>query len=65
MENGKNGIIVKAGEAKPLSTALEEMFSRDLAAAGEESLRIIRNYTYENMAQTHARIFGALPEEAI
>ncbi len=60
VEDGKNGFLVPAGEAKPLCAALEKMLEGDLCAMGAESLRKIRSYTFENMARVHARQFGAL-----
>ncbi len=58
IENGINGYVVPVEDAAALAEKINTVLASDLQQMGEASLRKIRPYTLENMAKTHAEIFG-------
>ncbi|MBE7085268.1 MAG: glycosyltransferase family 4 protein [Clostridiales bacterium] len=59
VEEGANGHIVSVGDDTALKEKVESLFADEskLKEAGKESLRIIKEYTIENLAKTHIDIF--------
>ena len=54
----KNGKIVEAANAKELKSAIQSYIGNHdrMSNQGLQSLKIIRNYTLENMARVHMQI---------
>lgn len=57
VEEGKNGVICRAGDKSSLKSSLDKIMRMDLNHLGFESYRKIQNYTIENMALTHYEYF--------
>lgn len=59
VEEETNGYILSVGDDKGLKDRIEMLLSdkEKQKKAGEASLRIIKDYTIENMAKTHMQIF--------
>lgn len=59
---GKNGWLYDSEDSKALTRIICEAFSNkyDLRSMQEESLRIIKNYTIENMARRHIEIMDII-----
>ena len=59
VEEGVNGHIIAVGDDEALKEKVESMFADEqkLKKAGEKSLKIIKEYTIENLAKTHIDIF--------
>lgn len=57
VEEGKNGVICRAGDKSSLKSSLDKIMSMDLNHLGFDSYRKIQNYTIENMALTHYEYF--------
>ncbi len=62
IENGKNGFTVPIENADAVSKAVCDIFSSDLSAMSNESLKKIRGYTIETMTQAHIDYFRALSQ---
>ena len=58
IEDGVNGYVVPAGNAEILAEKIRAVLSSDRTAMGKAALEKVRPYTLENMAKTHAEIFG-------
>ena len=58
IEDGVNGYVVPVGDAAQLAEKISAVLASDLEAMGRASLEKVRPYTLENMAKTHAEIFG-------
>jgi glycosyltransferase involved in cell wall biosynthesis len=58
IEDGVNGYVVPVEDADELAQKMGAVLHSDLEAMGKASLDKIRPYTLENMAKTHAEIFG-------
>lgn len=56
VENGCNGIVVKADDVEALADGINYLLSCDMLEMGDESIRTIRNYSIEKMAQKHIEI---------
>lgn len=53
VENGVNGYLVPAGDARELADRLRQLLDSDMQKMGRISLEKIRDYTIENMAKAH------------
>lgn len=58
VEEGVTGYIVPVGDAGALADRLNRVLAGDLAAMSRSALERVEGYTIENMAKTHAEIFG-------
>lgn len=58
IEDSVNGYVVPVGDAALLAEKINAVLSSNLEAMGRASLEKVRPYTLENMAKTHAEIFG-------
>lgn len=56
VKNGVNGYIVPVNDEEALAKAIQDVLS-NIQAMSEESLKIIKNYTIENMAKIHFDFF--------
>lgn len=57
IEEGANGYLVPVGDAERLADKIDQTLSAAYEHMGEKSLRIIKGYTFEKMAQRHVEIF--------
>lgn len=57
LKNGKCGELVPKDDPEKLAAAISRMLASDLAAVGDECLKVISEYTIENMAQRHFEYF--------
>ena len=58
VENGKNGYIVPVDDVNVLSQRIKEILTDEqITGIGKSSLEKIRNYTIEEMAHVHFKIF--------
>ena len=64
VENGANGWVVPAGNAGVLAQKINELLADDTKSMAEASLRTISDYTIENMARVHMRIFEQITVHA-
>lgn len=58
VKENENGKIIPINDKDALTDAINEIFTKVLALFSENSLKKIRNYTIENMAEKHLAIFG-------
>lgn len=59
IEDGINGYVVPVEDDAALAEKIEAVLAADLEAMSHAALEKIRPYTLENMARSHAEIFGA------
>lgn len=57
VQQGQNGYLVPVGDAGMLAEKIDQVFDADYRRMGENSLDVIRTYTFETMAQRHMQIF--------
>ncbi len=59
VSNGVNGYLISPDDPKALSDKLHRIFDDDkrILMMGKESIRIISDYSIENMAKTHIEVF--------
>lgn len=57
VKNGVNGYIVPVNDKEALAKGIQNVLS-NTQAMSEESLKIIKNYTIENMAKRHFELFN-------
>lgn len=55
IENGVNGYIVPVNDSKELAEAMKKMLRANGIVIGENNIRKISNYTYENVIQSHIK----------
>lgn len=58
IEDGVNGYVVPVGDVKTLAEKMGAVLASDREKMGQAALEKVRPYTLENMARTHAEIFG-------
>ncbi len=56
-EKHRNGLIVPAGDAEALASAIGKAIAGEIVLSPEEALKTAGRYTLENMAKTHMEIF--------
>lgn len=57
VQDGVNGYLVPVGDAEQLADKIDQTLSAAHERMGEKSLQIIKDYTFEKMAQRHIEIF--------
>lgn len=57
VQEGVNGYLVPVGDAERLADKIDHTLSAAHEQMGEKSLQIIKDYTFEKMAQRHIEIF--------
>ncbi|MBQ3418157.1 MAG: glycosyltransferase family 4 protein [Ruminococcus sp.] len=59
IRDGENGYLIKVGDAETLNRRMREILFDDALREkmGKNAVKTIEPYTYENLAQTHLRIF--------
>lgn len=57
VKNGVNGYIIPIESTEILAEKINKIFNEDYKQMGQNSLNKIKNYTIENMAKIHLKIF--------
>ena len=65
VKDGENGYVVPVNDVDALTIAIKKVLEDDEVCLkmGNESLKKIREYTFENMAKRHMEVFKAFKEE--